>query len=164
MAAVVAASGAPVVLMHRQGTARTMQDHPHYTDVVGDIKAFFEERMQAAGREGISEDRILLDPGIGFGKTREHNVTILKRLSEILSLGRPLLVGVSRKSFLGSLGDLPAGSQEGSTLPPEQRLEGSLAAALWAVQHGARGIRVHDVQATRRALSVWEALQGASPA
>ena len=157
MAAVIAEAGCPVVLMHMQKDPRTMQDAPHYDDVVDDIKSFFEERMTYATREGISEDRVLLDPGIGFGKTLDHNLEILRRLSEFLPLGRPLLVGLSRKSFLGRLisrGEVP--------VPPADRLEASVAANLWAVQRGASGIRVHDVGPTRQALSVWNHLtQGA---
>lgn len=152
MAEVVAEAGCPVVLMHMQNDPRTMQDAPHYGDVVDDIKSFFEERMTYAAREGIAEDCILLDPGIGFGKTLDHNLEILRRLSEFLPLGRPLLVGLSRKSFLGRLI-----SQE-NPAPPEDRLEASVAAALWAVQQGASGVRVHDVRPTHQALTVWNRL------
>ena len=187
MASVVAEAGCPVVLMHMQGTPRTMQARPRYENVVDEVKRFFEERLDFAARQKISEDRIILDPGIGFGKTLEHNMTILKHLSEFLSLGRPILVGVSRKSFIGRLSapspglrhPLPKGrgptalvpstgdgrrSDEG-ILPPEDRLEGSLAAALWAVQQGAKGLRVHDVGATRKAIRIWEAINdGVIPA
>jgi dihydropteroate synthase len=153
MADVVAESGSPVVLMHMQGTPQTMQAHPHYDNVVDEVKHFFEERLSFASRHRISADRVILDPGIGFGKTLAHNMTLLRHLSDFLSFGCPILVGVSRKSFIGRLfgGECP--------LPPEDRLEGSLAAALWAVQEGARGLRVHDVGATRQALRVWEGIQ-----
>jgi dihydropteroate synthase len=153
MADVIAQFDAPVVLMHMQGTPQDMQIRPQYGDVVDDVKSFFEERLAHASRCGIHEERVILDPGIGFGKTLEHNLSLLSRLNEFLVFGRPLLVGVSRKSFLGRL----TGSS--TVLPPEERLEGSLAAALCAVQRGASGLRVHDVQATRRALAVWQAVQ-----
>ena len=153
MAEVAAAFECPVVLMHMQGAPATMQKEPRYADVVEEIKRFFEERLKFATRHGIREDRLILDPGIGFGKSLEHNLEILRRLSEFRPLGRPILVGVSRKSFIGKLlGDVP----------PEERLEGSLAAALWAVQEGANGLRVHDVGPTRRALGLWSAIGTAS--
>ena len=153
MAEVVADGEFPVVIMHMQGTPQTMQQEAHYADVVDDINRFFEERLRFASRQRIREDRIILDPGIGFGKTTEHNMDILRGLSKFLVWRRPLMVGVSRKTFIGRwLGtqDLP--------LPPEDRLEGSVAAALWAVKEGARGLRVHDVGPTRRALRLWEGL------
>jgi dihydropteroate synthase len=154
MAEVVANARCPVVFMHMQGTPRTMQQQPHYENVVEEVKQFFEERLAFAARQNIREDRVILDPGIGFGKTFEHNMALLKGLSAFLSFGRPILVGVSRKSFIGRwLGSVDA------PLPPEERLEGSIAAALWAVKEGARGLRVHDVGATRRALRVWEGIQ-----
>jgi len=136
-----------------QGTPATMQDQPRYADVVEDVKAFFAQRLEAARRAGIDEARVILDPGIGFGKTLEHNLALLRRLDELTTFGRPLLVGVSRKSFLGRLlgGAAP--------LPAEERLEGSLTAALWAVAHGAAGVRVHDVGATQRALATWQAIR-----
>jgi dihydropteroate synthase len=149
MASVAAQARCPVVLMHMKGTPQTMQLHPDYENVVDEIKRFFEERLAYAARQNIQEDQILLDPGIGFGKTLAHNMTILKHFSEFLSFGRPLLVGVSRKSFIGK------------HLAPEARLEGSLAAGLWAVQQGARGLRVHDVGPTQRALQMWEGIRTA---
>lgn len=153
MVDVVGEHQCPVVLMHMQGTPKTMQREPLYADVVDDVKNFFYERLAFAAAHGIREERIILDPGIGFGKTLEHNLAILKHLKEFLSFGRPLLVGVSRKSFIGRWlgGSAPP-------LPPEERLEGSLAAELWAVQAGARGLRVHDVGPTRRALQQWEGI------
>ena len=157
MAGVVAEAQCPVILMHSQGTPRTMQDRPAYTNVVDDVKRFFAERLAFAVRHGIKEERVILDPGIGFGKAMEHNLSLLKQVSEFMTFGRPLLVGVSRKSFIGRcLGG------EKSPLPPEERLEGSLAAALWAVGQGARGLRVHDVGATRRAVQIWDDIQQAS--
>ena len=154
MADFVAQSRSPVILMHMKGTPRTMQAHPQYENVVDEVKRFFEERLVFASRHNISGDRVILDPGIGFGKTLAHNMILLRHLSEFLSFGQPLLVGVSRKSFIGRI----LGSEH-SPLPPEERLEGSIAAALWAVQSGARGLRVHDVGATRRALRVWEGIR-----
>lgn len=153
MVEVAAQSGRPVVLMHRQGTPRTMQEAPQYADVLSEVKAFFEERLGFAVRQGVAEERVLLDPGIGFGKTVEHNVTLLRGLRELAAFGRPVLVGVSRKTFLGRLAAFGA-----EPLPPQQRLEATLAASLFAVQQGASGLRAHDVGATRRALRVWQAL------
>jgi dihydropteroate synthase len=158
MAGVVAEAGCPIILMHMKGTPKTMQQEPKYVDVVDEVKKFFEERLAFATAHDIHEDRIILDPGIGFGKTVDHNLLLLKRLKELQSFGRPLLVGISRKSFIGRLlAETPQG-----ILPPEERLEGSLAAALWAVQEGANGLRVHDVQSTRRALTIWNGIRGIS--
>lgn len=158
MGAVIASARCPVVLMHMQGNPQTMQENPHYEDLVGELKTFFEERCQEALRQGIPENRIILDPGLGFGKTLAHNVTILKHLSALTSLGRPVLVGISRKSFIGRL------SRQFSEppLPPPERLEGSLAANLWALDQGAQGLRVHDVEATRRTVAVWQAIRESS--
>lgn len=153
MAAVVADAHCPVVLMHMQGTPQIMQKAPVYNDVVHDILEFFEERLRFAKRHGIREDRIILDPGIGFGKTLDHNLTLLQRLHELTALGRPILVGTSRKSFIGKILESPA---------PEDRLEGSIASALWAVRSGATGLRTHDVGATRRAVRLWESIQHVS--
>lgn len=153
MADVLAGARVPVILMHMQGTPETMQQAPRYADVVSDIRSFFEERLAFAQRRGIAEARIHLDPGIGFGKTVEHNLEILRRLREFKSLGRPLWVGVSRKAFIGKI----LGSER-EPLLPEERLEGTLAAQLWAVQHGADGLRVHDVAAAVRSLLLWERL------
>lgn len=151
MASVVAESGAPVILMHMQGTPETMQAAPSYHDIVSEVKSFFEERMAFAARQGIPENHVILDPGIGFGKTTDHNRKLLQHLHVFQSLRRPLLVGVSRKSFIGRL----FGGEQ-SPLAVEERLEGSIAAGLWAVEAGASGLRVHDVGATRQALRVWE--------
>ncbi len=153
MADVIAEAGRPVVLMHMQGTPQTMQIRPRYRNIVDEVKRFFEERLTFAQRHHIRENNIILDPGIGFGKTVDHNMSLLRRLADLVSLGRPVLVGVSRKSFLGKL----LGSMD-SPLPVEERLEGSLAAGLWAVKEGARGLRVHDVHETRMALRFWEGL------
>jgi len=134
-ARVCARHGAPLVLMHIQGTPQTMQDNPHYDDVVGDISAYFRRQMQVAEAAGLSADKIILDPGIGFGKTVEHNLEIVRRLWEFRALGRPLLVGPSRKSFIGRVLDLPV----------EQRLEGTAAVVALAIAGGADIVRVHDV-------------------
>jgi len=159
MAETLAQTNSPVILMHMQGTPQTMQRRPRYRDVVSDVKAFFEERLRFSVRAGIAESRILLDPGIGFGKTVAHNITLLARLRELLALGRPLVIGVSRKSFIGKI----LGS-EAAPVPVEHRLEGSLSVALWSLQQGAAGLRVHDVAATQRAVRLWTALQKAQTA
>jgi len=158
LADVVAQRRAGVILMHRQGTPQTMQKRPRYRDVVDEVKAFFEERLRWATARGISERRIMLDPGIGFGKTVAHNVALLSRLGELVSLGRPLVVGVSRKSFIGKLLGTPKQPR-----PVEERLEGSIAAGLWSLSQGASGLRVHDVTETRRAITLWNALTPRGP-
>jgi dihydropteroate synthase len=135
MASVVARSGAAVVLMHMQGTPQTMQHAPQYHDVVEDVARFLEERMHAAMEAGIPKTNIVLDPGIGFGKLLKHNLELLDRLSDLTRLNRPLLVGPSRKSFIGRLVGRPA----------EHREWGTAAAVAIAVDRGARILRVHDV-------------------
>ncbi len=145
MADVVAAAGAGCCLMHMLGDPRTMQDDPHYDDVVGDIKAFLAERMAFAVQSGIAEERILLDPGIGFGKTVEHNLELLRRLSEFLDLGRPVVIGTSRKSFLGRLT---------GRVSPDDRLSATIATNVLAYERGARIFRVHDVGPVHDALTV----------
>ncbi len=140
----------PVVVMHMQGKPKTMQTDPRYNDVIEDIKIFFKERIAVARAEGVTE--IILDPGIGFGKTLEHNLTILKRLREFTDLDLPLLVGPSRKSFIGQL----TGGR-----PVEDRIEGTIAAAVAASLNGAAIIRIHDVLACRRALQITDAIKGA---
>lgn len=144
MAAVVASSGAECCLMHMVGNPRTMQDDPRYDDVVSEVKAFLEQRLAFAVSEGIPEQRIVLDPGIGFGKTVAHNLELLSRLDELLSLGRPLLIGTSRKSFLGRI----TGRQVGERLP------GTIATCVLAYAAGARIFRVHDVGPVHDALLV----------
>lgn len=144
MAAVVAEAEADLCLMHMQGEPRTMQDDPTYEDVVSEVKAFLEERLAFAVGQDIPEDRIWLDPGIGFGKTLEHNLELLRRLDEIAAIGRPLVVGASRKRFIGAL----------TGRPETERLAGSLAAAVVAYERGAAMVRVHDVRATREALAL----------
>lgn len=146
----VAASQAAVCLMHMQGVPRTMQQAPVYADVCGEVLTFLEERVTLAEAAGIARDRILVDPGFGFGKTLEHNLELLWRLAEFSSIGLPVLVGISRKSMLGAL----------TGRPVDQRVHAGVAAALLAVQRGANIVRTHDVSATRDALAVLDAAGG----
>ena len=136
MAEVVRAHRAGLVLMHMQGTPRTMQDRPAYGDVVAEVCAFLAERLRAAEAAGLSRGQLVLDPGIGFGKTLEHNVSLLHRVDEVLALGRPVLVGLSRKRFLGAL----------TGRPVTERLAPSLGALAFAVSRGVQLARVHDVK------------------
>jgi len=145
MGGVVADRGGVCCLMHMLGEPQTMQRAPRYEDVVSDVKAFLEERLAFAVHEGIAEDRVWLDPGIGFGKTAEHNLELLARLDEIVAIGRPVVVGTSRKSFLGRL----AGGRD-----PELRLPGTIATNVLALERGARVFRVHDVAAVGDALTL----------
>jgi dihydropteroate synthase len=146
--ALCADRGAELVLMHMQGTPRTMQDEPTYEDVVDDVRRFLAERIEAALAAGVAEERIWVDPGIGFGKTLEHNLELLRRLGELRDLGRPILVGTSRKSFIGKV--------DGSG--PDERIGGTIASSVLAVAAGADMLRVHDVaeavQATRVAAAI----------
>jgi dihydropteroate synthase len=150
MAALCAERGATVVLMHMLGEPRTMQDDPRYDDVVADVKAFLARRLEAAAAAGIEEDRVWLDPGIGFGKTAAHNLELLRRLGELRDLGRPLVVGTSRKSFIGKV--------DGSAA--DQRLGGTIASSVLAAAAGADVLRVHDVAEVRQALTVATAILG----
>jgi len=145
LAGVVAESGANCCLMHMLGEPRTMQDHPRYDDVVSDVKAFLEERLAFAVGEGVAEERVWLDPGIGFGKTVEHNLELLRRLDEIVAIGRPVAIGTSRKSFLGKL----AGGRDET-----HRLPGTIATNVVALERGATIFRVHDVAQNADALNV----------
>jgi dihydropteroate synthase len=149
MISLVAAEKIPIVLMHMQGKPQTMQTDPRYEDVVQEVKQFLIEQMQQAVSQGIEAANIVLDPGIGFGKTLEHNLALLRKLSELASVGQPLLVGASRKGFIGKI----------LSVEPGERLEGSLAAAVAAVLAGANIIRTHDVKETRCALRVADALR-----
>jgi dihydropteroate synthase len=146
--AAAAQSGLPICLMHMLGEPRTMQAAPHYEDVVGEVHAFLQERMAACVAAGIPRERLLLDPGFGFGKTLAHNLSLLKHLSKFQRLGAPLLVGMSRKSMIGQVLDAPL----------EGRLHGSVALATMAALQGAQLIRVHDVRATVEALKMVEAV------
>jgi dihydropteroate synthase len=152
MAPLAAELETPVVLMHMQGTPRDMQRHPHYDDLLGEIRDFFRKRLDFATSRGLSPDLLVLDPGIGFGKTWQHNLEILNHLDVFLDLGCPLLVGPSRKAFIGHILDLPAG---------EERDIGSLAALAIAVTRGARIIRTHNVAYARQFLAVLEAIRAA---
>jgi dihydropteroate synthase len=145
LAEVVAGAGADCCLMHMLGTPRTMQENPRYGDVVSEVKAFLEERMAFAVACGIAEERILIDPGIGFGKTVGHNLELLARLRELVALGRPVVVGTSRKSFLGRI----TGHED-----PTQRLAGTIATNVLALERGASVFRVHDVAPIQDALTV----------
>ena len=147
MPAVCAESGVEVCLMHMLGEPRTMQDDPRYHDVVAEVKGFLTERMSVAVEAGVPEDKIVLDPGIGFGKTLEHNLALIRGLPEIAALGRPLLVGPSRKRFIA---ELDGGAGEDS------RLGGTVAACLAAAANGASILRVHDVAPVKQALLVAE--------
>lgn len=145
---VAAACGVPVCLMHMRGEPATMQREPDYADVVTEVYGFLAERVRMCADAGISRDRILVDPGFGFGKTLEHNLSLLRHLDRFVGLAAGLLVGISRKSMIGALLDAPIG----------ERLSGSLAAAVIAAWQGARIIRAHDVQETVRALRVCAAV------
>lgn len=138
----------PVVMMHMQGTPKNMQQNPVYHDVLAEITAFFHQQIATAQNEGISQ--IIIDPGIGFGKTVEHNLQILRHLDTFTALGCPLLVGPSRKSFLGAI----------TGLPINERLEGTIAAVTVAIMQGANIVRVHDVKECKRAIQVADALRG----
>ncbi len=159
MAGVVAQSGVECCLMHMLGEPRTMQREPRYGDVVDDVKAFLEQRLAFAVGEGIAEERVLLDPGIGFGKTLEHNLQLLRRLRELATLGRPLVVGTSRKSFLGRI--LAGAGAESGPADVADRLPGTIATCVLAYERGASVLRVHDVAPVRAALAVAAATLGA---
>jgi dihydropteroate synthase len=146
---VCAGLSVPVCLMHMQGLPRTMQQAPQYTDVVWDVGQFFEERITACEQAGITRNRLILDPGFGFGKTLQHNLNLLRRLGEFSLLKLPILVGVSRKSMIGALLD---------NRPVDGRLYGSVAAAVIAAMNGAKIIRVHDVKATVDAIRIVNAV------
>lgn len=148
MAKVIGSSGVPVCLMHMQGTPRNMQKNPRYKDVISEIFAFLRERIDFCEQAGIDIEKTIVDPGIGFGKTVAHNLQILKNLDQFKSLGRPIVVGVSRKSLIGKV----------LHLEPEERLEGSLASAIWSMTKGVSILRVHDVRETKRAVKMVEAI------
>ncbi|MGH8623609.1 MAG: dihydropteroate synthase, partial [Burkholderiales bacterium] len=149
-AALAAVARAPVAvcLMHMQGEPGTMQENPTYQDVVREVRDYLAQRIAAAERASVARDRIVADPGFGFGKTTEHNLALLRSLGEFRSLGVALMAGLSRKAMLGKL----------TGRGPRERVHASVAAALLAVQNGAQIVRVHDVAATRDALAVWQAV------
>jgi dihydropteroate synthase len=150
LAELVAGSGAPVVLMHHQGDPQTMQDNPRYGDVLVEVYVWLEERIAAAQAAGIAREKILIDPGFGFGKTVAHNLELMNGLAMFHSLGCPLVLGASRKRTIGALSN---------EAPSDQRLGGSIALALKAVEQGAQIVRVHDVPETVQALRVWRGLR-----
>lgn len=148
----VAGTAAAACLMHKQGDPQTMQQAPRYADVVKEVRDFLATRIEAAQRGGVDRERLVIDPGFGFGKTLEHNLALLRELAQIAALGVPVLAGLSRKSMLGKITGREAG----------ERVFASIAAAVIAVENGARIVRAHDVAATRDALAVWRAVNGES--
>jgi dihydropteroate synthase len=150
MAGLMAERGCPIILMHMLGEPKSMQQDPRYEDVVREVRDFLAERAERAIRAGVEPENIILDPGIGFGKTMEHNLKLLKRLDSLVELGFPVLVGVSRKSFLGKI----TGSED-----PKSRLFGTMAANVLAYERGASLFRVHDVRANKEALAVAAAIR-----
>ena len=155
MARVIARAGASVILMHMQGAPQTMQQRPRYRDVVADVGTFLAERIRAARRAGIAGDRIWIDPGLGFGKTDAHNLALLQRLSELQRLRTPIVVGPSRKSFIGRLLRIE---------DPRERLAGTLACVALALEQGASMVRVHDVKAVAEFVTMWHALHSSHAA
>ena len=149
MAAVVAAMDAGLILMHMKGVPRTMQRSPVYQDLIPEILTFLRQRVDKAQREGVCPDRIIIDPGIGFGKTTEHNLKILRSLDLFRSLDKPILIGTSRKAFIGKILNLPN---------PDDRLEGTAATVTWAIAHGADVVRVHDVKAICQVAQMTDAI------
>jgi dihydropteroate synthase len=145
---VVARAGAGLVLMHMKGEPKTMQDAPMYEDVVGEVRDFLRQRVEAAAFAGIDPERIAIDPGIGFGKDLDDNLELMRRVDAFLDLARPVLVGPSRKRFIGAILDLPE----------DQRVEGTVGAVSWMVTRGAHVVRVHDVRETVRAVRVIDAI------
>jgi dihydropteroate synthase len=148
MASLAAQEDVPIILMHMKGTPQTMQVKPSYEDALLEIKAFLKESIDRAVASGIKKDKIIIDPGIGFGKRLKDNLTLINNLEILEDLGQPILIGVSRKSFIGTI----LGS------PPQERLEGTIASAILSVVHGAHILRVHDVASVKRAVRVTEAI------
>jgi dihydropteroate synthase len=148
MARLIARTGVGVILMHIKGDPRDMQRNPYYEDVTAEICAALRDRIETAVQSGVAPQRIVIDPGIGFGKRVTDNLTVIRELDRLGSLGRPILVGPSRKSFIGEVLDLPV----------DQRLEGTLAAVAVSVINGARIVRVHDVQPVRRTVDTVDAI------
>lgn len=150
MAPLVAKKNVPVILMHIKGTPRDMQTNPHYDDLIEEISQFFKNQVSSAKASGVKSERIILDPGIGFGKRLEDNFEIIRELGQIRAMGYPILLGPSRKSFIGMTLDLPV----------EERLEGTLASITAGVMNGARIVRVHDVKETHRSVTITEKIMG----
>ena len=148
MADVISKFDAGVILMHMKGSPVTMQKNPSYKNVIQEVKEFLEQSVKISKEAGIFSDQIAIDPGIGFGKKQKHNLEILSKLEKFIELGKPILIGVSRKSFIGNI----------LNLPPERRLEGSLAASVIGITKGASIVRTHDVKETRNAIKVAEAI------
>ena len=153
MARVVAEMDAGLILMHMKGVPRTMQRSPVYHDLIAEVQTFLRQRVDKAQAEGVCPDQIMIDPGIGFGKTAEHNIEILRRLDAFRSLDKPILIGTSRKSFIGRLLNLPN---------PDDRLEGTAATVAWAIAHGADVVRVHDVKAMCQVAQMTDAIHRGS--
>lgn len=151
---VAASLKVPVCLMHMQGAPQTMQNKPKYDDVTAEVIAFLQKRIEICETAGIDRGNIIADPGIGFGKAIQHNLQLIHNVSELKKLGVPLLVGLSRKSFISHIC-----KDEKESADPVQRLPGSIAAALWCLQQGVKLFRVHDVAQTRQAFSVYEAIR-----
>ena len=149
---VVRERGAAVVLMHMRGDPKTMQEAPRYDDVVGEVHEYLRQRIEAAELAGIAQERIAVDPGLGFGKDLEHNLELLSGIDALLDLGRPVLVGPSRKRFIGTLLDLPE----------DERVEGTIGAVVWSLARGAHLVRVHDVKEVVRAVRVADAIARAA--
>ena len=141
----------PIILMHMQGEPATMQVNPHYTDVIAEVRSFFVERIAAAKSAGIKADHILLDPGIGFGKNINHNLTLIREMKRFRELGRPLVIGTSRKGFIGTISGEPQ---------PNQRLFGTAATVAWSIANGADIVRVHDVEPMLKVVRVVRAIVG----
>ncbi|OGX13609.1 MAG: dihydropteroate synthase [Omnitrophica WOR_2 bacterium RIFCSPLOWO2_02_FULL_63_16] len=152
MAEMIARAGVPAILMHRRGTPQTMQRAPRYHDVVQEVKAFLQEASQRAQAVGIVRDRILIDPGLGFGKTAWHNLELLRHLDTFSALGYPVVLGPSRKSFIGGTLQLPV----------EERVEGTLACVAYGLLHGVAMVRVHDVRPTVRFITMWKTIAHAA--
>jgi len=148
MISVAAQTGAPVVLMHMKGTPKTMQQEPSYENVVSEIKSFLQEKIAFAVQNGVDREKLIVDPGIGFGKRFEDNLTLIRKLNDFAALDRPILVGISRKSFIGKILGLPPGKRE----------EGTLASAILSVIQGAHVLRVHEVAPVKRAILVAETI------
>ena len=152
MVSLVADKNVPVVIMHIKGTPKTMQENPVYGDLIGELKAFFLKQIQLAKKNGVKQSQMILDPGIGFGKKYDDNFTILNQLNEICDLGYPVMIGPSRKSFIGQTLDLP----------PGDRVEGTAAAVSAGILNGARIVRVHDVKAMKRVVTITEKIRTAA--
>ena len=150
MAKVVSKLDIPVVIMHLNGSPATMQKNPHYENLVGEISSFFLNRINVAKAAGIQSNKIILDPGIGFGKTMVHNFTLIQKLNKFCELGFPILIGPSRKAFIGT------------TLPPNERVEGTAAAVSAGILNGARIVRVHDVKEMKRVVTITEKIRTAA--